>query len=150
MEKKGFQNFLDNKLRNISFIIGNAFTFLAGLFFVLFIDLKVKIESETIIISAWLIFAIIFAVGGGIFFFVGDMVRHKKKQTVILKLVGIVFALAYIVFLQLFKFNVIPNSGLMSSTMATATNIVNASLIMSVIGIAGLSVNLSVYTDEDY
>ena len=150
MEKKGFQNFLDNKLRNISFIIGNAFTFLAGLFFVLFIDLKVKIESETIIISAWLIFAIIFAVGGGIFFFVGDMIRHKKKQTVILKLVGIVFALAYIVFLQLFKFDVIPNSGLMSSTMVTATNIVNASLIMSVIGIAGLSVNLSVYTDEDY
>ena len=150
MEKKGFQNFLENKLRNISFIIGNAFTFLAGLFFVLFIDLKVKIESETIIISAWLIFAIIFAVGGGILFFVGDMVRHKKKQTVILKLVGIVFALAFIVFLQLFKFDVIPNAGLMSSTMATATNIVNASLIMSVIGIAGLSVNLSVYTDEDY
>ena len=77
MEKMCFKDFINKnsvKFRSLTFIIGTILAFLAGLIFALFVDLKVKIDSKTIIISLWLFFAIILAVGGGCFYFFGDSV----------------------------------------------------------------------------
>ena len=156
MEKNSFVNFINKnsvKLRSLTFLIGTIIMMVAGLAFALFVDLKVKIDSETIIISAWLLFAIIFAVGGACFYFFGDSVKHKRKQTLILKGVGILLSVGYIFFLNVFSTTVLPQAGLMQVVLKTANTIVTISIIASIVAIVSLVLNyiLSiVFIDEDY
>ena len=156
MEKMCFKDFINKnsvKFRSLTFIIGTILAFLAGLIFALFVDLKVKIDSETIIISLWLFFAIILAVGGGCFYFFGDSVKHKRKQTLILKAVGLILCVGYIVFLNMFTKMVLPNAGLMQAVLQSANTIVTNCYILIIFAIVSYSINyvLSiVFIDEDY
>ena len=156
MEKMGLKDFINKhsvKFRSLSFIIGTVLAFLAGLIFALFVDLKVKIDSETIIISLWLFFAIVLAVGGGCFYFFGDSVKHKRKQTLILKAVGLVLCIGYIVFLSMFTTMVLPNAGLMQAVLQSANTIVTICYVLIILAIISYVINyiLSVVLlDEDY
>ena len=73
MEKQNFFKKHSSLLRSLTFIIGTGLILVAGLLFVILVDLKVKINTnkDTIFISAWLFFSMIFAVGGGLFYFAG-------------------------------------------------------------------------------
>ena len=156
MEKMCFKDFINKnsvKFRSLTFIIGTILAFLAGLIFALFVDLKVKIDSETIIISLWLFFAIILAVGGGCFYFFGDSVKHKRKQTLILKAVGLILCEGYIVFFNMFTKMVLPNAGFMQAVLQSANTIVTICYILIIFAIVSYSINyvLSiVFIDEDY
>ena len=142
------------KLRSITNLVGCATALAAGLLFVLLIDLSIKFRTDdAVLISLWLFLAIIFAVGGGIFYFFGDSVKHKRKLTLVLKGIGIVLAAGFIPFLMMFKEKVLYVARLNSATIAKGETIVVISLIIIILALVALALNyvLSIlFLDEDY
>ena len=155
MEKiKSFIKSNNVKLRSITNIVGCTAALAAGLLFVLLIDLSIKFRTDdAVLISLWLFLAIIFAVGGGIFYFFGDSVKHKRKLTLVLKGIGIVLAAGFIPFLMMFKEIVLYVAKLNSATIAKGETIVVISLIIIIAALVALALNyvLSIlFLDEDY
>ena len=155
------KNFFKNnniKIRSISNLVGIFLLFAAGLFYVLMIDLKVKFKTETSAegitpISIWLFFAMIFAVGAGIFYFFGDSQKHRKIMTLVLKAIGIVLSIGYIFFA--FKFNTwIDESGkVIAETIASAHLMTNISLWLNYAGLLAIVINYVfsvIFLEEDY
>ncbi len=150
------------KIRSITNLLGCILLFVAGLAFVLFIDLKAKTvtnsfdeNKNTIIVplSIWLFFAILFALGGGIFYFFGDSQKHKKVLTLVLKGVGIVLSIGYVVFLFVFKNWVNVKKLIQNECVPTVHTIANVSLVFAFIGIAFIIINYImsiIYIEEDY
>lgn len=155
MDKKNFFKEHNVRIRSISNLVGVMALFCAGLFFVLFIDLKAKPASSGNIIplAIWLLFAIIFAVGGGIFYFIGDTQKHKKVLTLVLKGIGIVLAIGFIAFIFYFLNWVNTKELIQVEAVHTVKTVANVSLIISIIGIISVIFNyvLSIiFVDEDY
>lgn len=156
---KSFMNNNNIKIRSLTNIIGCVLLFAAGLFYVLFIDLYVKFKNETgadnsiTPISIWLFFAIVFAVGGGIFYFFGDSQKHKPVQTLVLKGIGIVLAIGYIFFIAKFNSWVDASNKVMPETVSIAHTLANVSLILDIVGLVVVIINyvLSIiFVKEDY
>ena len=146
------------KIRSITNLIGIFLLFAAGLFYVLFIDLNVKFKTETAAegitpISIWLFFAMIFAVGAGIFQFFGDSQKHRKYLTLSLKAVGILLAIGYIFFAIKFNSWVDTSGKVIAETIAKAHLMTNISLGLNIAGLVAIVVNYvfsAIYVEEDY
>ena len=146
------------KIRSISNLAAVGLFFAAGLFYVLMIDLKVKFRTETAIegitpISIWLFFAIIFAVGGGIFYFFGDSQKHKKVLTLVLKAIGIILGIGYIFFAIKFNGWVDTSGKVLAETIPNAHLMTNISLALNIGALVAASINYVfsiLYINEDY
>ena len=155
MEKQNFFKKYSNLLRTITFLVGAGLIVVAGLAFVVLVDTKVKINTnkDTIFLSAWLFFSIIFAVGGGIFYFAGDAFKHKHVRTLILKGVGIALSAFHIPFLNSFLTKVTNMIGVSKVAIANATTAYMIALILTIAGLVVLVANyvLSIiFIQEDY
>ena len=157
MEKiKNYINKNNIKIRSLTNLIGIGLLFAAGLYFVLFIDLYVKFRTSTteiIPIAIWLFMAIIFAVGAGIFYFFGDSNKHKKVLTIVLKAVGIVFSICYIVYIFVFKNWALTSDKIVTDSLPIAINTANISLIINIIALVVVIINFVfsiVYIEEEY
>lgn len=155
MEKQNFFKKHSSLLRSLTFIIGTGLILVAGLLFVILVDLKVKINTnkDTIFISAWLFFSMIFAVGGGLFYFAGDAVKHKHVRTLIFKGVGFVLSALHIMFLQAFHAKVNGMLGVSKIALAQANSAYTISLIITIAALVVLAINyvLSIiFIQEDY
>lgn len=144
------------KIRTITNLIGVSLMFVAGLFFVLFVDLNAKLQENSgnvVSISSWLFAAIIFALGGGIFYFFGDSMKHKKVWTLILKAIGVVLSIGFTIFTFFFK-NWVNTSGKVKIEYIPKTNnIAVIALIIALAGIVFLIVNYIfsiIFLDEEY
>lgn len=157
MEKiKNYINKNNIKIRSLTNLIGIGLLFAAGLYFVLFIDLYVKFRTssaEIIPIAIWLFMAIIFAVGAGIFYFFGDSNKHKKVLTIVLKAVGIVFSICYIVYIFVFKNWALTADKIVTDSLPIAINTANISLIINIVALVVVIINFVlsiVYIEEEY
>ncbi len=161
MEKQSMTQFMSKnniKIRSLTNIIGISLLFAAGLIFVLFIDLKVKLVSHkddvsVVPLSFWLFLSIIFALGGGIFYFIGDSMKHKKIPTLVLKGVGLALSIGYIVFLFVFKNWVSSPNTIKADALSIVNTITIISLVITILGLISLIVNyvLSIiFIEEDY
>lgn len=155
MEKQNFFKKHSSLLRSLTFIIGTGLILVAGLLFVILVDLKVKANTnkDSIFISAWLFFSIIFAVGGGLFFFAGDSMKHKHVRTLILKGVGFVLSALHIMFLQAFHTKINGMIGISKIVVANANMAYSISLILTIAALVVLAINyvLSIiFIQEDY
>ena len=153
MEKKGFIDIIkanNIKIRSITNMVAIALMFIAGLFFVLFIDLKAKVKEGNI--STWLFLSIIFALGGGIMYFAGDSLKHKKVATLILKGVGIALSIGFVAFTFVFNSHI--------AEMIKADEVINQaktistiSMVIAIIGIVVMVLNYVfsiLFLDEEY
>lgn len=146
------------KIRTITNLVGTLLIFLAGLFFVLIVDLKMSFKkananAEGVSISVWLFLAIIFALGGGIFYFLGDSMKHKKFLTLFVKGIGIVLGIGYIVFLQVFKTKIVLGAGLIDVQQVLGCKIVLWATIFDILALVVLALNYVfsiIFLDEDY
>lgn len=88
----------DNKstIKLISLIVGGVTIFVAGLIFVVITDLKLKNTST------WLFISIIFSFGSGIANMLSDNIKEKPIPYYILKGLGVLLAIGYLVFLSVF------------------------------------------------
>lgn len=155
MEKKNFISKHSSLLRSITCLVGAGLIILAGLAFILMVDLKVKINTnkDSIFISAWLFFSIIFAVGGGIFYFVGDSMKHKHTRTLILKGVGLALSAFHIVFLNAFSAKINGMVGVSKIAIAAGNSAYSIALILTIAGLVFMAINyvLSIiFIQEDY
>lgn len=83
-------------LKNLSFFIGGITLLVTGLMYVLITDLYL---SNT---SVYLLLGIILALAGSICFIVADTFKEKLKIFYLLKGIGILMSIAFIVFLFLY------------------------------------------------
>ncbi len=155
MKKENFFVKHNSLLRTITFLAGAALIAIAGLLFVVLVDLKVKVNSnkDTIFISAWLFFAIIFAVGGAIFYAFGDSCKHKHVRTLILKGIGLALSAFFIQFLNAFSTKINSMVGVSQKVVALANTAYSISLIITIVALVALVANyvLSiVFIQEDY
>ena len=114
---------------------------------------KINTNKDTIFISAWLFFSMIFAVGGGLFYFAGDSVKHKHVRTLIFKGVGFVLSALHIMFLQAFHAKVNGMLGVSKIALAQANSAYTISLIITIAALVVLAINyvLSIiFIQEDY
>lgn len=163
----GFISKHNIKFRSISNLIGSLGAMFAGLFFVLFVDLVVTFKSNADVkLSVWLFLAIITATGGSIFYFLGDSVKHKLGKefkigklrfriapTLVLKLIGIILAVAFIPFLFVFINKVVYVAIATKAMVATAKTIVYVALALDIVGLVGLIFNYvlsAIFLKEDY
>ena len=156
-------NFLQEnniKIRSITNLVGCLLSIIAGLFFVFFTDVSIKFTSgssasaEFIKISIWLFMAIIFAVIGGICFFIGDANKHKKVLTLVLKGIGIVLSTGFIFFLFRFQ-NWLLSSGRFDEPNSTMSYkvIINVPLVLVIVALVLLIINYVfsiLFLEEDY
>ena len=146
------------KIRSFTNLIGVGLLFVAGLYFVLFIDLYVKFRTESAKesitpIAIWLFLAIIFAVGAGILYFFGDSNKHRKVLTIILKAHGIYLSLCYIVYIFIFKHWINTSGKVITDTIASATTTAIISLIINCIALVFIIINFIFsikFLDEEY
>ena len=99
------------------------------------------------------ILAIIFAVGGGIFYFVGDANKHKHVRTLIFKGVGIGLSAFFIQFLNAFSTKINGMVGVSKKIVALANTTVSVTLIITIVALVLLVANyvLSIlFIEEDY
>lgn len=158
MQTKEFIKNNNVKLRSITNLIGGVLMFVTGLYFVLFIDLNFKTQgsssTQVFTLSAYLLVAILLAVGSGIIYFVGDSLKHKARATIILKGISIVLAIAFIVFLFYFKVKMNDkDTRVLESVLPTINSIITISLVIDIVGIVFLIINyiLSIiFVKEDY
>ncbi len=161
MEKQSITQFVSKnniKIRSLTNLIGISLLFVAGLVFVLFIDLKVKLVTQkegasALPLSLWLFLSIIFALGGGIFYFIGDSMKHKKIPTLVLKGIGLLLTIGYIVFLFVFKNWVSSPNTIKADALSTVNTITIISLVITILGLISLIINyvLSIlFIEEDY
>lgn len=155
MKERNFIAKHNSLLRTITFLAGAGLIIIAGLLFVVLVDLKVKANTnkDSIFISAWLFFAIIFAVGGGIFYFVGDANKHKHVRTLIFKGVGIGLSAFFIQFLNAFSTKINGMVGVSKKIVALANTTVSVTLIITIVALVLLVANyvLSIlFIEEDY
>lgn len=155
------KNFFANnnvKLRSITNLVGILAAFVAGLLFVLFIDLNVKFKTESANegitpISIWLFFAMIFAVVGAAIFFLGDSNKHRPVMTLVLKGIGLILVVGYIFFAIKFNTWVDESGKVLVETVKAAHTVTNISLYINIVSVVFLVINyvLSVvFLDEDY
>lgn len=144
------------KIRSWTNLVGTILQFGAGLFFVLFIDLYVKFRTasgEITPIAIWLFAAIVFAVGAGIFYFFGDSQKHKKTLTIVLKGVGIVLSIGFIVYIFVFLNWVETSEKIMYDSMPIARTTSIISLIVNILALVVLIINYVfsiIFVSEDY
>ena len=155
------------KFRSISNLVGSVAAMLAGLFFVLFVDLVVTFKSNSDVkLSVWLFLAIITATGGSIFYFLGDSIKHKIGKilhignfkfrlppTLILKFIGILLAIAFIPFLFVFQKEAVMVAIATAQMRETANTIIYVSLALDIVGLVGLLINFvlsTIFLKEDY
>lgn len=157
MEKQSLTHFLSKnniKIRSLTNLIGVFLMFAAGLVFVLFIDLKVQLSADSKVpLSLWLFLTIIFALGGGIFYFLGDSMKHKKTQTIVFKGIGLLLSVGYLIYLFLFNNWVSTSNGVKPVAIDTVNTITIISIVITVLGILFLILNyvLSIlFIEEDY
>ena len=184
-EKKGLVGWFkanNTKIRSITNLIGGILLFLCGLVFIIIVDLKVNKfdpitykdaagEEQTykIVLSLYLLLGAILSFGGGIFFLFGDSRKHKHTQTLVLKAVGMVLAIAFIFFLFSFKNGVdcyrhpalhFPEAGFAEAKYFidekiynTANTVVSVCLALDIIALVILAVNYVfsiLFIEEDY
>lgn len=155
--KKFFEN-NNVKIRSITNLTGIILAFIAGLAFVLFIDLYVKFKTETgkegiTPISIWLFFAMIFAVVGAAIFFLGDSNKHKPIMTLVLKGIGLVLVVCYIFFAIKFNTWVDESGKVVLESIKNAHLITNITLGVDIASILFLSINYIfsvLFLNEDY
>lgn len=153
---KAFFNKNNIRIRSLTNLIGIALMFVAGLAFVLFVDLKAKIQagSNNIVpISNWLFMCIIFSLGGGIFYFFGDTMKNKKVLTLILKGIGLVLAIGFIVYIFVFLNWVTTSDIIKVEAIGATKSTAYASLVITILGVLTLIINyiLSIiFLDDEY
>ena len=158
---KSFLQTNNIKIRSLTNLVGSLAIILAGLFFVLFADVSIKFTGSSagtsddfVKISIWLFLAIIFSVVAGLLYFIGDAYKNKKVLSLVLKGIGIVLAIGFIIFLFRFQ-SWLTNSGrvdISRSTMPYQT-IVLVSFVITIISLLFLICNYVfsiIFLDEDY
>lgn len=154
MKKTNFLKEHNAKIRAITFWVATTLIILAGLAFVLTVDTKIKFNSnkDTIFISAWLFFVIISSVGGGIFYFFGDSVKHKHILTLIMKGVGIALSAFYIFVLNAFEAKVL-SMDVANATKTSVSTLCTVCLIVTIVSLVVFVVNYVfsiIFIEEDY
>jgi len=161
MEKQSMTQFINKnniRIRSLTNIIGISLLFVAGLVFVLFIDLKVKLVSQkdgvsVLPLSLWLFLSIIFALGGGIFYFIGDSMKHKKIPTLVFKGIGLLLSIGYIVFLFVFKNWASSPNTVKADALSIINTITIISFVITLLGLIALIINYVfsiLFIEEDY
>ena len=155
MKEKNFLAKHNSLLRTITFLAGSALIIITGLLFVVLVDVKVKITTnkDTIFLSAWLFFAIIFAVGGGIFYMLGDSFKHKHVRTLVFKGVGIALSAFFIQFINAFSTKINEMLGVSPKIVAIANTACTISLVLTIVALVFMVANyvLSIiFIEEDY
>ena len=166
----------NSKFRMISMYIGAGLLILAGLLFIIIVDLKVNKfdpivygdgKEYQLLLSFYLLMAAVFALGSGIFYMYGDSVKNKHVATLVFKGIGIALAVAFIIFLFVFKARinwyrypsqyfegVSATKTYMSEAMFKSANgIITACLVIDIVGIVVYILNylLSIlFIEEDY
>ena len=141
-------------IRSWTNFLGVAISLIAGLIFILVVDLKAKIidAKATMPLSAWLIIAILLAAGGAIFYYVGDIYKEKNVKTLVFKGVGMALVAGFIGFL--FYFYQWTTTGELRATAVEETQLAfYISLVVAILGLITLIVNyvLSIlYIEETY
>lgn len=122
-----------NKLlvKQISLFSGGGLVFLAGLFYVLMTDLKMK-NSAT-----WLFIGVILALGSSILFLLSENAKEKKVPYLIMKASSVLLAIGFVVFLFAFK-----HTDVATSKLALANVIVIVDVILTILGIVLQGVNI--------
>lgn len=122
-----------NKLlvKQISLFSGGGLVFLAGLFYVLMTDLKMK-NSAT-----WLFIGVILALGSSILFLLSENAKEKNVPYLIMKASSVLLAIGFVVFLFAFK-----HTDVATSKLALANVIVIVDVILTILGIVLQGVNI--------
>ena len=142
------------KIRSLTNLIGVGLMLITGLFFILLVDLQVKVkESELVPISTWLFVSVLFSLGGAIFYFFGDSLKHKRIATIVLKSIGLFLSVGFIPFLFVFM-NWVQTSGMVKSDAISSANIVvYVSLALAIVSLIVLIVNFVfsiVFLSDEY
>lgn len=85
-----------NLLKDLSFFIGGILLLATGLVYVLITDLYLSNSSQYLLIGT------LFAFGGSITFLLSNNYKHKLKIFYIMKGIGIILSIGFIIFLFLF------------------------------------------------
>lgn len=83
-------------LYKITFFVGGLLIVATGMLFILLADLELKIRST------WLFIAILFSIGSAVCALLSDKLQDKKQKQIILKSLGIAFAVCFVVTLFVF------------------------------------------------
>lgn len=83
-------------IKNITFYIGVGLVFVAGILYILLADIVVNTQS------LWLMLAILLSLGCVACVIVAETFKEKRRKSIILKSVGVGFAVLFIAFLLMY------------------------------------------------